>query len=207
MWVEFFLIFWLTLWILFSFFFKNTGMVSFTSMTKEQIDAAANLGIKAYSWNEFLQLVSFLRLCYIYDQLLLLLLEKCTFKEINMFSYMILTHALWLFMVWKLWNKALVLMLISSKYSFHTFFWFLSKWANLDQGKEFPSEPIPPRSLDICTIMYTSGTSGDPKGVILTHECHATCVRGIDLYMEQFEDKVSFSVRFLLSIRLILYAH
>lgn len=42
--------------------------------------------------------------------------------------------------------------------------------------------------------MYTSGTSGDPKGVTLTHESHATYVHGIDLYMEQFEDKVSFSI-------------
>lgn len=62
------------------------------------------------------------------------------------------------------------------------------------QGKEFISDPIPPRPLDICTIMYTSGTSGDPKGVTLTHESHATYVHGIDLYMEQFEDKVSFSI-------------
>lgn len=40
----------------------------------------------------------------------------------------------------------------------------------LQMGKENPVEPCPPQSFNICTIMYTSGTSGDPKGVVLTHE-------------------------------------
>ena len=39
--------------------------------------------------------------------------------------------------------------------------------------------------------MYTSGTSGDPKGVVLTNENVTALVRGMDLFMEQFEDKVN----------------
>ncbi len=30
-------------------------------------------------------------------------------------------------------------------------------------GKEHPAEPVPPSPEDYCTIMYTSGTTGDPK--------------------------------------------
>lgn len=59
------------------------------------------------------------------------------------------------------------------------------------QGKENPSEPSPPQPLDICTIMYTSGTSGEPKGVIWTHENMTASVTGVDHFMEEFEDKVS----------------
>ncbi|KAM0954529.1 putative long-chain-fatty-acid--CoA ligase [Dioscorea sansibarensis] len=61
----------------------------------------------------------------------------------------------------------------------------------LHMGKENPCDPYPPRPLDICTIMYTSGASGNPKGVILTHENHATCIKGVDLFLGQFEDKMT----------------
>ncbi|KAJ0054710.1 hypothetical protein Pint_00826 [Pistacia integerrima] len=61
----------------------------------------------------------------------------------------------------------------------------------LHLGKENTSEILPPQPFSICTIMYTSGTSGDPKGVVLTHETISTFVRGIDLFMEQFEDKMT----------------
>uniref|UniRef100_A0A5B6ZQR3 Putative long chain acyl-CoA synthetase 1 n=1 Tax=Davidia involucrata TaxID=16924 RepID=A0A5B6ZQR3_DAVIN len=89
-------------------------MVCFTSLREEDKDKAASIGVKPYSWNEFLHM-----------------------------------------------------------------------------GKEYPSELLPPQPFNICTIMYTSGTSGDPKGVILTHENIATSIRGIDIFMAQFEDKMT----------------
>ncbi|XP_010679430.2 long chain acyl-CoA synthetase 1 [Beta vulgaris subsp. vulgaris] len=61
----------------------------------------------------------------------------------------------------------------------------------LQMGKENPSELVPPQTINICTIMYTSGTSGDPKGVILTHETMAMFICGLNIFMDQFEDKMS----------------
>lgn len=43
-------------------------------------------------------------------------------------------------------------------------------------GAKAAHPPRPPRPEDIITINYTSGTTGDPKGVVLTH---ANCVAGI----------------------------
>lgn len=90
------------------------AIVCFTSLTEEEKDRAAQMGIKSYSWEEYLCM-----------------------------------------------------------------------------GKENPSEIFPPQPHSMCTIMYTSGTSGDPKGVVILHETVAAFVRGIDLFMEQFEDKMT----------------
>lgn len=67
----------------------------------------------------------------------------------------------------------------------------------LKVGKDNPRQPCPPQASDICTVMYTSGTSGQPKGVMLTHESHAMYVKGVDLFMDQFDDKMTTDDVFL----------
>ncbi|KAI0112118.1 AMP-binding enzyme [Nemania sp. FL0031] len=70
------------------------------------------------------------------------------------------------------YSKRAILNAIAEKHGIQI--WSMDEVEEL--GAKVAHPPRPPRPEDIITINYTSGTTGDPKGVVLTH---ANCVAGV----------------------------
>lgn len=49
------------------------------------------------------------------------------------------------------------------------------------------------KRADICTIMYTSGTTGDPKGVMLSNESILSIISGVNHHLETINEEFSQS--------------
>lgn len=63
-------------------------------------------------------------------------------------------------------------------------------------GEEKPVEPVPPKPEDLCCVMYTSGSTGAPKGVLLTHKNIVAAISGVDKsinhYINHEDDLIAF---------------
>ncbi|KAJ1863316.1 medium-chain fatty acid-CoA ligase faa2 [Coemansia sp. RSA 2703] len=54
-------------------------------------------------------------------------------------------------------------------------------------GRLNPTEPAPPKPSDLCTICFTSGTSGAQKGALLTHDAFINATRAAHLSLELYD--------------------
>lgn len=64
-------------------------------------------------------------------------------------------------------------------------------WADfLALGAANPAPLAPPQPEDYCTIMYTSGTTGEPKGVLLTHAAVAKMIASLNKYTTVYAEKL-----------------
>jgi len=71
-------------------------------------------------------------------------------------------------------------------------------WEDFIQlGISHPCPADPPKATDLCTIMYTSGTTGDPKGVMLKHESVLVTTEAVEKYVEQTWEKLDMNDVFL----------
>lgn len=61
-------------------------------------------------------------------------------------------------------------------------------------GKQFDL-PVKKKS-DICTIMYTSGTTGDPKGVMISNDSIIDLLAGVKRLLESVNETVMISFSF-----------
>lgn len=66
-----------------------------------------------------------------------------------------------------------------------------------DLGKANPTPPVPPKPEDLYCIMYTSGSTGVPKGVPVAHENFIAAVTGIYHHVEEVVSPKEYVLAYL----------
>ncbi|KAI3756880.1 hypothetical protein L1987_56704 [Smallanthus sonchifolius] len=63
----------------------------------------------------------------------------------------------------------------------------------LENKERYDHEVLPSKMRsDICTIMYTSGTTGEPKGVMITNESILSILSGVNHHLESMNEEVGW---------------
>ncbi|KAL8499699.1 hypothetical protein ACS0TY_019611 [Phlomoides rotata] len=76
---------------------------------------------------------------------------------------------------------------VAGKFGSKLYTW--SEFLLLGTNKKYEI-PIKKRT-DICTIMYTSGTTGDPKGVMISNESILSIISGVNHHLESMNEEFS----------------
>ncbi|GLU05962.1 hypothetical protein SLE2022_230340 [Rubroshorea leprosula] len=75
----------------------------------------------------------------------------------------------------------------AEKYGLAMYSW--DEFLQLGENKQF-NLPVKKKS-DICTIMYTSGTTGDPKGVLISNDSIVTLVGGVKRFLDSVNEELT----------------
>ncbi|XWS50081.1 hypothetical protein CRYUN_Cryun12cG0057700 [Craigia yunnanensis] len=75
----------------------------------------------------------------------------------------------------------------AEKYDLAIYAW--EEFLQLGENKQFDL-PVKKKS-DICTIMYTSGTTGDPKGVLISNDSIVTLIAGVKRLLERVNEQLT----------------
>lgn len=65
-------------------------------------------------------------------------------------------------------------------------FFYLCVLQGHDKQFDLPTK----KKDDVCTIMYTSGTTGDPKGVLISNKSIISLISGVDRFLHCVNEQV-----------------
>ena len=82
-------------------------------------------------------------------------------------------------------TRLIVVLLLITIHFLHVVFFLQAA----DQEFDLPVK----EKADICTIMYTSGTTGDPKGVLISNASIICLIAGVDRLLNRVNEKVRCS--------------
>ncbi|CAK9300538.1 unnamed protein product [Gordionus sp. m RMFG-2023] len=71
-------------------------------------------------------------------------------------------------------------------------------WKDFEEdGRKNPKTPVSPKPDDLCSVCYTSGTTGNPKGVMLTHKNLLSMCAGLICHFDNMLNPNTVNISFL----------